>query len=397
MKNIKVVIGANFGDEGKGLLTNYFCLQEEKEVLNVRFNGTCQAGHTVVTEDKRHVFSHFGAGSFNSNVVSYLSSYFYVNPILFNSEYEKLVNLGIKPIVKICRNSPVVLIFDVLYNRYIENSRSKDRHGSCGLGLWEAWLREQADYNLTVDDLQKGKNRLFKQIESIRNDYYTSKFLKDNLDFSETLEIEGLSWFDDLLIESFIEDCKIMLSRVEIVEEEEVLNNYDYLVFEGAQGLLLDWENRDYMPNLTASRTGLFNVKGLLDYIVGGYDLEVCYITRSYFTRHGAGKFLTEVKDKTEIGVSADDKTNGYNTWQEQFRYGYFDLELFKNTIYSDLNNLKGVSCKKSIAITHLDETHDFIKLKEKDLHYLDFMDMFKDWGLYLSRSEESKRVERLK
>lgn len=397
MKNIKVVIGANFGDEGKGLLTNYFCLQEEKEVLNVRFNGTCQAGHTVVTEDKRHVFSHFGAGSFNSNAVSYLSSYFYVNPVLFNSEYDKLVALGVKPIVKICRNSPVVLIFDVLYNRYIENSRSKNRHGSCGLGLWEAWLREQAMFNITVDDLQKGRHRLFKQIQSIRNDYYTSKFSKDNLDCFDTLEVEGLSWFDDLVIELFIEECKVMLSRVEIVDEEDVLNKYSYLVFEGAQGLLLDWDNREYMPNLTASRTGLYNVKRLLDKIVDAYSLEVCYVTRSYFTRHGAGKFLTEVKDKIEIGVSADDKTNGYNTWQEQFRYGYFDLELFKKSIFKDLSNLNDIKYEKSIAITHLDETHDFIKLKEKDLHYLDFMAIFKDCGVYLSRSEESKRVEKLK
>ena len=132
MKNIKVVIGANFGDEGKGLMTDYFCSNFDKneKVLNVRFNGTCQAGHTVVKGEKRHIFSHFGAGSFNENVVTFLTSDFYVNPILFNSEYEKLVKLGVKPIVIVDSNAPVITFYDMLYNRVIETSRGKDRHGS---------------------------------------------------------------------------------------------------------------------------------------------------------------------------------------------------------------------------------------------------------------------------
>ena len=74
-KDIRVVIGANFGDEGKGLMTDYFCshFPKNEKVLNVRFNGTCQAGHTVVKGKKRHVFSHFGSGSFNENVVTVFS------------------------------------------------------------------------------------------------------------------------------------------------------------------------------------------------------------------------------------------------------------------------------------------------------------------------------------
>lgn len=66
-KEIKIVIGANFGDEGKGLITDYFCHQllvAGHDVLNIRHNGGAQAAHNVVTPDgKQHVFSHFGAGS----------------------------------------------------------------------------------------------------------------------------------------------------------------------------------------------------------------------------------------------------------------------------------------------------------------------------------------------
>lgn len=91
---IKVVIGSGFGDEGKGLMTDYFCssFPRDESVLNVRFNGGAQAGHTVVTPyGLRHVFGHFGAGSFLPNVVTYLSSEFLVNPILFRKEYGKLL------------------------------------------------------------------------------------------------------------------------------------------------------------------------------------------------------------------------------------------------------------------------------------------------------------------
>lgn len=63
MKSIKVIIGSNFGDEGKGLMTDYMCSINENSVV-IRFNSSAQAGHTVVTPDsKRHVFGHFGAGS----------------------------------------------------------------------------------------------------------------------------------------------------------------------------------------------------------------------------------------------------------------------------------------------------------------------------------------------
>lgn len=408
MKSIKVVIGANFGDEGKGLMTNYFCLQNKKQnILNVRFNGTCQAGHTVVDSEKRHIFSHFGSGSFNSNVITYLSSYFYVNPIIFNSEYQQLVELGVQPKVKIARNASVILIFDVLYNRYIENYRSKNRHGSCGLGLWESWLREQYreenldNYILTVNDLQKGKIKLFNKIKEIRDNYFSKKFERDNLPYNEDLQIEEIFWEDDRIIELYIEDCKKMLSLVDIVDEKDILNEYDYIVFEGAQGLLLDWGNREYMPNLTASRTGLTNVISLIDLIEDEVDFEVCYATRSYFTRHGAGKFLSEVKNKEILGVTEVDKTNFKNLWQGSFRYGYFDYNLFIKTIYNDLGNIKNSKkinsdkVKKSICVSHLDETNNKIKLNNMDIGMKDFMGLFyDDWFFYGSYSEDSKNIK---
>lgn len=74
------VIGAGFGDEGKGLMTDY-CCQRPKYTTVVRFNGGAQAGHTVVTPDgRRHVFSHFGSGTLRG-AATFLSRFFICNPI----------------------------------------------------------------------------------------------------------------------------------------------------------------------------------------------------------------------------------------------------------------------------------------------------------------------------
>ena len=90
------VIGANYGDEGKGLITDYLCRQVENPLV-IRFNGGAQAGHTVESpEGVRHIFSHFGSGTL-AGAPTYLSKHFVVNPILFNREYDVLVEKGIVP------------------------------------------------------------------------------------------------------------------------------------------------------------------------------------------------------------------------------------------------------------------------------------------------------------
>ena len=94
MKNVKVVIGANFGDEGKGLMTDYFAAQSVGSCLVVLHNGGAQRGHTVVTpEGFRHVFHHFGCGTF-AGADTYCAEEFVVNPALFREEYEKLAKHG---------------------------------------------------------------------------------------------------------------------------------------------------------------------------------------------------------------------------------------------------------------------------------------------------------------
>ena len=94
---VKAVIGAAFGDEGKGSCTAFL---SNPSTLVVRYNGGAQAGHTVIHNGARHVFHHFGSGSFKG-AATYLSRHFLVNPLLWQNELTELLELGIDPVLYI--------------------------------------------------------------------------------------------------------------------------------------------------------------------------------------------------------------------------------------------------------------------------------------------------------
>lgn len=294
MKNIKVVIGANFGDEGKGLMVDYFCHQLHKTpnepVLNVRYNGGAQAGHTVVTPSgRRHMFSHFGAGSFNKDIVTYLSPHFIVNPILFRREWNSLSRVGITPTVLLDETCRMTFPFDMLINQIVEKYRNKNRHGSCGVGIFETVRRCESLVPFLISDTKNPTS--LADYYSLCVNIYIPKRLKE-------LGVQQISVDDmdllrnSIIFNNYMQDLNFMLSKVQIISAK-VIRDYNSIVFEGAQGLLLDQTNMDYFPHLTPSSPGMRNVADILQRLYAPAELEVCYVTRPYFTRHGAGRFDT--------------------------------------------------------------------------------------------------------
>ncbi|HQA27479.1 MAG TPA: adenylosuccinate synthetase, partial [Candidatus Competibacteraceae bacterium] len=97
----QAVIGAHFGDEGKGRVIDHYAAAAGTDGLVVRFNGGAQAGHTVVAPDgRRHVFSHVGSGAF-AGAAAFLSRFFVAHPILFLKEWDALLAQGVRPVVQI--------------------------------------------------------------------------------------------------------------------------------------------------------------------------------------------------------------------------------------------------------------------------------------------------------
>jgi adenylosuccinate synthase len=357
MKDIKVVIGANFGDEGKGLLTDYFAFKTKNGIV-VRFNGGAQAGHTVTTpEGKRHVFGHFGSGSF-AGLPTYLSSFFVVNPMTFIKELSSLERFGVHPEVYVDGSCFITTPYDMLINQITEMWRGRDRHGSCGLGFNETIERNLSleCYKLSMRDLSD--EALAKQkLQAIRNSYVPMRLKCLGIADIPEKYIDLLQ--SDNLLESFIYDVNTMLQLVKIADIS-LLSSFTSIIFEGAQGLLLD-QAYEYFPHVTRSNTGIKNVRELVKKAgLCEENLEIVYVTRAYSTRHGAGPFPTELPEKPYSKIV--DLTNIPNLYQGTLRFGLLDLNSLSETIQQDLRNVEGLKYTQSIAMTCLDQIDEKAK-----------------------------------
>lgn len=321
----RVVIGANFGDEGKGLVTDYLCAQGAGVV--VRFNGGAQAGHTVVTPDgERHVFHHFGSGTL-CDVATFLSQFFVCNPILFFYELDQLIALGFRPAVYAHPDCLITTFADMLINQWKETQRGSKRHGSCGVGFHETQNRSRIpELTITLGDLWNGGRRLPQQLEEICGKY--AKFRT------------GKSIQDDGGVASFIEFCNRFAEYV----QPAGIGQCKDPVFEGAQGLLLDQGNKEFFPHVTHSNTGMKNVETLCQQ-AGITKKEIFYVSRTYLTRHGAGPLPGD-----DAEMSFEDDTNAPNKFQGTMRFAPLDTGLRQRCAEDAGNNIW------RLVLTHCDQ-----------------------------------------
>lgn len=356
MTNIKVVVGSNFGDEGKGMMTDYFCNQAKsrrENCLVVCSNGGSQRGHTVSTpEGIRHVFSHFGSGSF-VGADTYLSKEYILNPMNFKKEWDELDKVGIIPKVFVHRECIFTTPFDMIINQIVEESRGDNRHGSCGMGIWETIVRNET-VKYTANYYSTDTYKLKYYLEFIRDRYLQNR-LKE-YDINKIPEEWKDIIYSDILIENYISDFMFMISHITFTDDF-ILKDYQNIVFENGQGLLLDQNIKGYGEHTTPSNTGLKNPKQIIQFVYGeNANVEVCYVTRTYLTRHGAGRFDTECPVE-EINPYIVDHTNVYNPHQGNIRYGKINLGELLQRICDDFGNSEHLGYKLSLAITHLNET----------------------------------------
>lgn len=362
MKDIKIVIGANFGDCGKGLMTDYF--SQKPNSIVVCSNGGAQRGHTVTTPDGiRHVFHHFGSGTF-THASTYLSEDFIVNPIIFKQEYDELMKLGYIPNVYINQDCMLTTPFDMMANQIIEENRGKNKHGSCGLGIFETIKR----YKAGITD-----------VDNHIREYYLEQFERENI----TLTDEWSRIFlDNGIFEHFLDDWDFMNNHSLAISDNYFLNQFDNIVFEAAQGLLLDQNNTEYFPHLTPSNTGIKNPKRIIENGEWNEEIniETCYVSRTYLTRHGTGKFPSEC-DKNQINKYIFDKTNIPNPFQDTLRYGTLDLKELYNRCSKDVGDFGN---KKSLALMHCNEC---------DWDDEELISLFKGWNIYYSDGETREDI----
>lgn len=346
-----IVVDLGFGDSGKGLLTDFLVRHVGAGVV-VRYNGGAQAGHNVVTPDGRHhTFSQFGSGAFNPNVRTYLSRHVVVHPTALLIEGDALEKKGVRePFarLRVSEQALVITPFHQAANRIRESLRGVNRHGSCGVGVGEAVEDAVADARSSVlaGDLRHPA-LLRRKLESCRERKRDQiiKFYQET-----TLGISGAREFDIFERESVIDEWISSISRLNelglIVSDailERWLRETDDVVFEGAQGVLIDAET-GFHPYTTWSNCTAANALDILQQLAPDAKTLQVGVLRSHAVRHGPGPLPTE----TDGLASLIAEHNQYNEWQGAVRYGWFDAVLARYA----LSVTSGIDF---LTVTHLD------------------------------------------
>ena len=358
MKDVKIVIGSQFGDEGKGLVVNAFTEQMNTPII-VFHNGTAQRGHTVdYISGWRHVYHHFGSGTAKGGR-TYFADTFLIHPMEYAREYKELINNVVIDKTFCSPNCLVITPFDMMVDRATEEwitlTTGSPEHASCAMGSW----------CVNEGRIPKGKSlfNIYEFCVSSDEKYYSmlEKIWKDceailderGVDLGRTSYRDyAKKAYRDSVAKRFAQDISFFAFHNIFTSFNQLWYKYDNFIFEGGQGLGLDINNGEWH---TTSHTGLDNPIVLLG-DRKDFNAEVCYVSRAYETRHGIGKMSDEIH-KDKINPNMIDRTNVFNEYQGGFRYGYLDEEEMFARIQNDWSKVnKDSRYSKALVMTHCNE-----------------------------------------
>lgn len=330
-----IVIGLGFGDEGKGITTDYLTSQSSNPLV-LRTTGGQQAGHTVIIGEKRHVFASVGSGTMRG-APTYWTKYCTFAPHNLLIELDYLKKLGINPVIFVDSLCPVTTIYDQLANRI---DTYNVEHGTCGMGVGKTLDRHESPIKLFVGDLRYPI--ILKQKLRLISTYYLGNTINEQ-------ELEDFMWA-----------CEEVLEHINIVNEVSFDWDFSDYIFEGSQGILLDKEF-GFFPHVTRSSTTSQNA---IDFIQRNNlpKPEVYYITRAYQTRHGNGPMTNEgIPLRVENNPIETNVTGGY---QGEFRKTILDLDLLNYALSCD-KNFAG-PYRKHLVITCSDQVREGLTYTSK-------------------------------
>ena len=357
MPNVTVV-GAQWGDEGKGKIVDW--LSEKADVV-IRFQGGHNAGHTLVVDGITYKLKLLPSGIVRKNKISIIGNGVVIDPWALLDEIKQIEKLGIKITNKnlyIAENAILILPLHRELDGIREDTKNTDKIGTTRRGIGPAYEDKVGRRGIRLMDLSNKKN-LSKKIDTILFHHNSiRKGLKKKL-ISKKKLINDLSAISPKILKY----SKPVWKKIyEFKKKKKVL------VFEGAQGALLDIDHGTY-PFVTSSNTvagaasaGTGCGPDTINYILG--------IVKAYTTRVGEGPFPTELKN--EIGNKIGKKGKEFGTvTNRKRRCGWFDAVLVKQSCI--ISGTKGIALTK---IDVLDELKDLYictayKLNGKKIDYL--------------------------
>jgi len=336
-----VIVGAQWGDEGKGKIVDL--LTQYADVV-VRFQGGNNAGHTIVLKGEKFVFHLIPSGILYENKKCIIGSGVVVDPAVLIEEITELKKRGyLKDDSQLMVSEEAHLILP--YHRRIDIARDQlFKIGTTGRGIGPAYEDKVARYGIRMVDLMD---------EGVFRQKLKANLLQKNLYLTEVLKEKGFEF--EAILEEYLQYKKEIGKHVKdtsrILYEE--IRKGRHILFEGAQGALLDLDHGTY-PYVTASNTVSGNACAgsgigptMIDSVVG--------VAKAYTTRVGEGPFPTELKDR--IGERIRERGGEYGaTTGRPRRCGWFDAVVVNHAI-----RINGI---QEMAITKLDVLSEFDKVK---------------------------------
>lgn len=344
---LEAVIGAGFGDEGKGHVVEQLVgirPYPRSGSLVVRFSGGQQAGHTVVNSSgQAHTFSNFGSGTLHGTR-TFWSNFCTFDPLGCMCEYAVLVDkFNITPELIVDSMAMVTTPYDVYYNR----QQCAGTYNSCGVGVGTTMQRNlQTMYKLYAQDMLH-QHILERRIAGLRT--YYKQLLKPEYMVIADAEISKFY--------AAVEACR---KRITIKNEIGTLNLYDHIVFEGSQGILLD-QDFGFAPYVTWGNTTSKNIFTILQRNNIEKPLEIYYVSRVYSTRHGDGPIISQ--HGIELKEENVQEHNVLNKYQGAFKTRTLDIDLLSHAIACDSNFTFGDSY--NLVFTCLDHLEKIPYIKD--------------------------------
>lgn len=340
MSNI-AIIGLQWGDEGKGKLVDV--LSEKFDAI-VRFQGGHNAGHTIKVGDKTYKLSLLPSGLVR-NKLSVIGSGVVVDPVALFQEIEKSEALGLKinsSNLMIADNCCLILSIHRQLDQLLESKKGSKKIGTTGRGIGPAYEDKAGRRAIRICDIFDDETLE----NAVRNLIFYHNLLRKALGESEVS-------VDEIKQEILNIRDKIKEFAKPSFEIARSLNKCEYIMFEGAQGALLDVGFGTY-PFVTSSHTAAAQI-GLGSCLGSDAINETLGIVKAYTTRVGSGPFPTELNDKTGELLQTQGGEIGTVTGRDR-RCGWLDTALIKQSI-----QLSGV---KRIVLTKLDVLDYFEKIK---------------------------------
>jgi adenylosuccinate synthase len=341
MNNNVVILGTQWGDEGKGKIVDM--LTDQADAV-VRFQGGHNAGHTLVVGSETTILHLIPSGILRSNVQCYIGNGVVLSPAALFEELAMLAEKGIdaRKNLFISDGCPLILPYHILLDQAREKARGKSAIGTTGRGIGPAYEDKVARRGLRVGDLVNVERSIDKLKDLLDYHNYVLKnyFHHDTCDIEETADQLRL-WSTEL--RPMICDVSTQLHRMQKQGKR--------ILFEGAQGTLLDIDHGTY-PFVTSSNTtsgGVCSGSGVapnsLDYILG--------IVKAYTTRVGSGPFPTELHDDVGKQLGTIGHEFGATTGRQR-RCGWLDAITLKRAMH--INGITGICLTKLDVMDSLEE-----------------------------------------